>query len=208
VHVIGAAVDERWPTRAEESPLRLVLIGPPGSGKGTQAARMSEAFDAPTVAFGEVFNEHRESGTELGKQAAEQIEKGELVPDDVVVSMARQRLDEPDVEKGFLLDGFPRTVPQAEALEEILQERDVRLDAAIYLDVPNDVVIQRLAHRAEQENRDDDDEETVRNRLRVFDESTSPLLDYYREKGQLARVDGDGSEDEVFSRIQAALSSD
>jgi adenylate kinase len=155
-----------------------------------------------------VFNEHRESGTELGKQAAEQIEKGELVPDDVVVSMARQRLDEPDVEKGFLLDGFPRTVPQAEALEEILQERDVRLDAAIYLDVPNDVVIQRLAHRAEQENRDDDDEETVRNRLRVFDESTSPLLDYYREKGQLARVDGDGSEDEVFSRIQAALSGD
>jgi len=169
---------------------------------------MSEAFDAPTVSFGEVFNEHRESGTDLGKQAAEQIEKGELVPDDVVVSMARQRLDEPDVEKGFLLDGFPRTVPQAEELEEILQARDVRLDAAIYLDVPNDVVIERLARRAEQENRDDDDEETVRNRLRVFDESTSPLLDHYREKGQLVRIDGDGSEDEVFSRIEAALSRD
>jgi adenylate kinase len=185
--------------------VRLVLIGPPGSGKGTQAARLSERFDAPTVAFGEVFSDHKDRGTDLGRKAAEQIEAGELVPDEVVVSMAQQRLSQPDVADGFLLDGFPRTVPQAEALEKLLAENGASLDAAVHLEVPNDVVVSRLARRSETEDRDDDDEETVRNRLRVFDESTSPLLDFYRDKGLLVEVDGDGSEDEVFSRIIAGL---
>jgi adenylate kinase len=183
----------------------LVLIGPPGSGKGTQSTRLTEAYDAPVIAFGDVFGEHKEKGTELGQKAAEHMDKGELVPDEVVVSMARDRLSQPDVEKGFVLDGFPRTVPQAEALAEMLAEKDAALDAAIFLEVSNDVVVDRLAGRAETENRDDDDEETVRNRLRVFEESTSPLLDYYREQGLLLPVDGEGSEDEVFARIQAGL---
>jgi adenylate kinase len=185
--------------------MRLVLIGPPGSGKGTQAARLSSRFHAPTVSFGEVFSEHKERGTELGQRAAEQIDAGELVPDEVVVSMARERLDEDDVADGFLLDGFPRTVAQAEALEETLGEKGATLDAAIHLDVPTDVVVARLAQRSETEDRDDDDEETVRNRLRVFEESTSPLLDFYRGKGLLIEVDGDGSEDEVFNRISSQL---
>jgi adenylate kinase len=185
--------------------VRLVLIGPPGSGKGTQAGLLSESYAVPTVSFGEVFSEHKDRGTELGRKAAEQIDAGELVPDEVVVEMARERLSAPDVAKGFLLDGFPRTVPQAEALEEMLAASGASLDAAIMLEVPSDVVVARIAKRAETEDRDDDEEETVRNRLRVFDESTSPLLDYYRGKGLLVDVDGDGSEDEVFSRITSQL---
>jgi adenylate kinase len=185
--------------------VRLVLIGPPGSGKGTQAARLSDRFDAPTVAFGEVFSDHKERGTELGQKAAEQIDAGELVPDEVVVSMARQRLSEPDVADGFLLDGFPRTEPQAEELEALLGDAGTSLDAAIYLNVPTDVVVSRLAERSETEDRDDDDEETVRNRLRVFEESTSPLLEFYRDKGLLLEIDGDGSEDEVFERITSQV---
>jgi adenylate kinase len=185
--------------------VRLVLIGPPGSGKGTQAARLTERFDAPTVAFGEVFSDHKERGTDLGQKAAEQIDKGELVPDEIVVSMARERLAEPDVSQGFLLDGFPRTVPQAEELESLLDEKGLSLDAAIYLQVPNDVVVERLSARSETEDRDDDDEQTVRNRLRVFDESTSPLLDHYRDKGLLVEIDGVGDEAEVFGRIAKEL---
>jgi adenylate kinase len=185
--------------------VRLVLIGPPGSGKGTQAARLTERFDAPTVAFGEVFSDHKERGTDLGRKAAEQIDAGELVPDEIVVSMARERLNEKDVSDGFLLDGFPRTVPQAEELETMLNEKGLSLDAAIYLQVPNDVVVERLSARSETEDRDDDDEETVRNRLRVFDESTTPLLDHYREKNLLVEIDGVGDEEEVFARIEKAL---
>lgn len=181
--------------------MRFVLIGPPGSGKGTQATRLSEHYGVPTVAFGEVFAEHKEQDTELGRTAGKHMEAGELVPDGVVVAMARERLEQPDVAEGFLLDGFPRTVPQAEALEDLLSGAGARLDAAVYLQVPHDVVIDRLARRAETEDRDDDDEETVRKRLDVFDESTSPLLDHYRSRGLLVEVDGDGDQDEVFARI-------
>lgn len=181
--------------------MRFVLIGPPGSGKGTQATRLSEHYDAPTIAFGEVFGDHKERGTELGRTAAKHMDAGELVPDEVVVEMARERLGQPDVAEGFLLDGFPRTVPQAEALDDILRELGASLDAAVYLQVPHDVVVDRLAKRSETENRDDDDEQTVRKRLDVFDESTSPLLEHYREKGLLVEVDGAASEDEVFAAI-------
>lgn len=181
--------------------MRFVLIGPPGSGKGTQATRLSERYDAPIVAFGEVFSDHKERGTELGRTAAKHMDAGELVPDEVVVSMARERLTEPDVADGFLLDGFPRTVVQAEALADLLAERDATLDAAVYLQVPADVVVARIARRAETQDRDDDDEQTVRKRLAVFEESTSPLLEHYRAEGLLVEVDGDGAEDEVFTRI-------
>jgi adenylate kinase len=187
--------------------MRFVLIGPPGSGKGTQAARLSEHYGVPTVAFGEVLAEHKERGTGLGRTAAEHMDAGELVPDEVILKMASDRLTQPDVRNGFLLDGFPRTVAQAEALEDMLRDADAKLDAAVYLQVPDDVVVGRLAERAETGDRDDDDEETVRNRLRVFDESTSPLLEHYRSKGLLVEVDGDGSEDEVFARITEQMPS-
>jgi adenylate kinase len=185
--------------------MRFVLIGPPGSGKGTQAGRLSEHYGVVTVAFGEVFAEHKENDTELGRTAGQHMEAGELVPDEVVVEMARERLEQPDVSEGFLLDGFPRTVPQAEALEDLLGKAGTRLDAAVYLRVPHDVVIERLAQRAETESRDDDDAETVRKRLEVFDESTSPVLEHYRAKGLLVEVDGDGSTDEVFARITGTM---
>jgi adenylate kinase len=185
--------------------VRFVLIGPPGSGKGTQAARLSDRYGVPTISFGEVFSDHKERGTDLGRVAAEHMDAGDLVPDDVVVSMAQQRLSEADVADGFLLDGFPRTVPQAEELEKILSEAGTSLDAAVYLQISSDVVVGRLAKRSETEDRDDDDEQTVRNRLRVFDESTSPLVDHYRDKGLLVEVDADGTEDEVFERITGQL---
>jgi adenylate kinase len=185
--------------------MRFVLIGPPGSGKGTQSARLSEHYEVPTVAFGEVFAEHKEQDTELGRTAGKHMEAGELVPDEVVVQMARDRLGEPDVAAGFLLDGFPRTVPQAEALEGMLADAGARLDAAVYLQVPHDVVVGRLAKRAETGSRDDDDDDTVRKRLEVFDESTSPLLEHYRQAGLLVEVDGNGDEDEVFARITGQM---
>jgi adenylate kinase len=129
------------------------------------------------------------------------MDAGELVPDEIVVDMARERLAEPDVADGFLLDGFPRTVPQAEALESMLSDSGSGLDAAVFLDVADDVVVDRIRQRAEQESRDDDDEDTVRNRLRVFGEATAPLLDWYRDKGLLVEIDGEGPEDDVFKRI-------
>jgi len=130
---------------------------------------------------------------------------GELVPDEIVVSMARERLAESDVANGFLLDGFPRTEPQAEELEKILADAGTPLDAAVYLQVPDDVVVERIAQRSESEDRSDDDEKTVRNRLRVFSESTAPLLEYYRQRQLLVEVDGAGSTDEVFERIVGDL---
>jgi adenylate kinase len=189
----------------EEPGVRFVLIGPPGSGKGTQASRLSERYGVPTVSFGEVFSAHKEEGTELGQKAGEHMDAGELVPDEIVVSMARERLAESDVANGFLLDGFPRTEPQAEELEKILADAGTPLDAAVYLQVPDDVVVERIAQRSESEDRSDDDEKTVRNRLRVFSESTAPLLEYYRQRQLLVEVDGAGSTDEVFERIVGDL---
>jgi adenylate kinase len=188
--------------------VRLVLMGPPGSGKGTQAKKLSERFGIPTISFGEVFDDQISRQTELGKKAQEHVEKGDLVPDEIVLDMARERLSEDDCSDGFLLDGFPRTEGQAKALQELLDERNEQLDAAIYLDVADEVVVDRIAKRSGEEGRSDDDEETVRNRLNVFEESTKPLREFYEDLGLLVDIDADGEIDEVGERILAGLKAD
>ncbi|QJA05721.1 adenylate kinase [Thermosulfurimonas marina] len=212
--------------------MNIVFLGPPGAGKGTQAKRITERYGIPQISTGDMFREHLSKGTELGKKAKEYMEKGQLVPDEIVLSMVEERLKQPDCEKGFILDGFPRTVPQAEALDEMLARWGKKIDYAIAIEVPDEELVKRLTGRRTCKNcgmmyhvifkppkvegkcdacggelyqRPDDNEETVRNRLKVYHESTAPLLDYYEKKGVLHRVDGLGSIDEIFERIVKIL---
>ncbi len=212
--------------------MNIVFLGPPGAGKGTQAKRITERYGIPQISTGDMFREHLSKGTELGKKAKEYMEKGQLVPDEIVLSMVEERLKQPDCEKGFILDGFPRTVPQAEALDEMLAKWGKKIDYAIAIEVPDEELVKRLTGRRTCKNcgmmyhiifkppkeegkcdacggelyqRADDNEETVRNRLKVYHESTAPLIDYYEKKGVLHRVDGMGSIDEIFERIVKIL---
>lgn len=184
---------------------RVLLLGAPGAGKGTQAGRLVEALGVPHVSTGDMFREAVAEGSQLGRRAESYMKRGELVPDDVVVGLAGERLDRDDARKGFVLDGFPRTVGQAEALDEILAGLGERLERCVALVVDDEAVVKRLLRRAEIEGRGDDNEETIRTRMRVYRDQTAPLLDYYRQRSVLVEVDGMGSMDEVEERVWEAL---
>jgi adenylate kinase len=181
----------------------ITLLGPPGSGKGTQAERLGAERGFVALATGDLLRAARAAGTDLGSRASEYMDRGDLVPDDVIVAMIRDELERLD-DQPVLLDGFPRTVEQADALAGALDERGRTLDAAILIDVPDDVVVERISGR--HQDRPDDSPETVRERLRVYHRETEPLVDYYGERGLLQRVDGEGDADAVSERVRAALS--
>jgi adenylate kinase len=187
--------------------MRVVLLGPPAAGKGTQANRITDRFGGVHIDTGDILRSNAERGTELGRRAQDYMERGELVPDEVVIDMVLERVGEADCAAGFVLDGFPRTVPQAEALDRRLGELDRPLEATVGLEVEEAELRRRLAERArEQDRADDEDEEAIRQRLELFTSETGALLDYYQEQGLLLRVDAVGGIDEVTRRIAEALS--
>ena len=185
--------------------MKLVLLGGPGAGKGTQAALLREHFGIVHLSTGEVLREARAAGTELGKKAAGYMDAGKLLPDDIILGIVREKLALPEMGKGFLFDGFPRTIPQAEGLEGMLEEIGRPLDAVVSIEVPDDAVIDRLLKRAEIEGRPDDNRETIKNRLDVYYQQTAPLKAFYEKHGILKAVDGVGTVDEIFDRIKAVL---
>jgi adenylate kinase len=187
--------------------LRLVLLGPPGAGKGTQAARVACRFGTPHIATGDIFRANVAEGTELGRIAQEYMDRGDLVPDDVVIAMVMDRLAGDDCEAGFVLDGFPRTVAQAEALDRQLVELGSPLHAVLCFDITEDELLRRLAGRAAAQHRADDAEQTIRHRLEVFSVKTRPLIDYYRHRRLLTMVDGVGRVEEITGRILTGLPS-
>lgn len=205
--------------------MRLVLVGPPASGKGTQADRLTARFGVPKISTGDMLRAARAAGTPLGKEAEKFMNAGKLVPDQVVIGLVDERLDQDDAKKGFILDGFPRTVPQAEALGGLLEKRGTPLQCVLQIDVSRDLLVERATLRridkrsgqiyhlkynppppdAELEHRADDQEETVKRRLDEYDAMTAALLPFYEKLGLLRRVDGVGTPDEVTARIEKAL---
>jgi len=177
--------------------MRLVFIGPPGAGKGTQAARLAEKLGIPQLSTGDMFRQAIRLGSEVGHQADEFLRSGQLVPDGLVEQIVFERLTEPDCQSGFILDGFPRTEPQATNLDSWLVERSLLLTAVLELRVPREELLQRLAERG----RKDDDRNVVEQRLQQYDRLTLPLLTYYRQRGILQDIDGLGSADDVFARV-------
>ena len=214
------------------SELNLILMGPPGAGKGTQAERLVDDFDLPYYATGDILRAAISEGTELGKQAHPIVEAGDLVPDELMIGVIMERIDTPEAEDGFILDGFPRTVRQAEALDDAVERRGRSLTAALLIDAPGEEVIRRLSGRricvkkghvyhmefdppksdevCDQDGsrliqRDDDKPETIEKRLAVYRKQTEPLIDWYEERGVLRRFDGTRSPEEVHSHIRATL---
>jgi adenylate kinase len=212
--------------------MRVVLLGPPGSGKGTQAKLLEQRFGVVQISTGEMFRKAVAEKTGLGIRVEKYLSSGELVPDDLTISLMSERLKEEDVVRGFVLDGFPRTIPQAEGVEKILADHGWKLDAVINISVPTEVLVRRLAlrrtcpacgmmyhleHRPPRvegectscggvlETREDDNEETVRNRLQVYFAQTASLVDYYKDRSQLVEIDGSGGVDEIFASLHAEL---
>jgi adenylate kinase len=181
-------------------------MGPQGSGKGTQATRIAATFDIPAISTGDIFRANIKGNTELGKIAKQYTDKGELVPDEITNAMVKTRLQAPDVTGGFLLDGYPRTAAQVEALDHTLTELGYHpLDGVIELTADRDELMRRIAGRAVAESRDDDTPAAIERRLELYEKSTAPLTKHFQERGLLARVDGMGEVEEVTDRIVAAL---
>lgn len=185
--------------------MRLVLLGPPGAGKGTQASHLAGAYRIPHISTGDIFRENVKDETPLGVEAKGFMERGDLVPDDVVNRMVADRLDRDDAGDGFLLDGYPRTVPQAEELDRVLAERAAKLTAVLSFEVPEEELHRRIAGRAEEEGRSDDSDAVLRNRLEEYRSKTAPLEGYYSGQGLLHTVDAVGEVDEVTARARKIL---
>jgi adenylate kinase len=185
--------------------MRIVLLGAPGSGKGTQAALMVERLGVPHISTGVLLRNAAKRGTELGLKAKSIIDRGELVPDEIMSDMIEERLSRADMTNGFILDGYPRNLAQAKSLNEMLERLGQSADIAIQIDVDPEQIIKRLAGRAQQEDRADDNEKIVRNRMRVYHEKTAPVIDYYANRGLLTHVLGDGSVEVILERILSVL---
>ena len=187
--------------------MRLLFMGPPGAGKGTQAVLICQKHGIPQISTGEILREAVKKATPLGLKAKELMDSGQLVPDEVVIGIVRERLECADTQKGYILDGFPRTVIQADALKKMLSdmERGQKLDLALALDVPPADLIQRLLGRAKEQGRLDDTEEVIRARIQTYTEKTQALLDYYRKEGILKEIDGRGKVEEISQSIEQAL---
>lgn len=185
----------------------VVLMGAPGAGKGTQARKLQAALGIPQVATGDLFRENLRQETELGQLAKRFMDAGELVPDEVTVAMVRERLSQPDCDAGVIFDGFPRTTAQAEALDALLSEMGTRINIVPHIHVSREELVRRLLRRAEIEGRSDDNEETIRRRMRVYEEQTQPLLDYYEARNLLVEVNGEQSIEDVFADLLAAVTS-
>jgi len=187
--------------------MRILLLGPPGSGKGTQGKLLSERLGVPAISTGDILRQAVKEGTPLGRQAQAIMASGELVPDEVIVGLIRERIAQRDARDGFILDGFPRTVPQAEALETMLSGNGDALSAVLNFSVPEPELVERMLQRARAESREDDRSETIRERLRVYREKTEPLIGYYRKKDLVADVPGVGTIPEITARVDNALMS-
>ncbi|MGH8084734.1 MAG: adenylate kinase [Lysobacter sp.] len=185
--------------------MRLVLLGAPGSGKGTQAARLKEHLQVPHVSTGDLLRAEVAAGSKLGLEAKEIMARGELVSDAILLGMLEDRFSRDDTRGGFILDGYPRNLAQADALNALLERIGQPMDAAVQLEVPTELLVERIAGRAAAEGRADDSPESVRTRLQVYNEQTAPVVDFFRQRGKLSVVDGVGSLDEVFTRIVEAL---
>jgi adenylate kinase len=186
-------------------PLNVLLLGPQGAGKGTQATRISNEYDIPHIASGEILRAEMTAGTELGNRVRDVIDRGELVSDDLMIELIRNRLEQPDTESGFVLDGFPRTLVQAEALDSILSDIGRSFSVVFALQIPDAVAFERLRRRAQLEGRADDTDEAIQRRLDLYHQETEPLIEHYRTRGRLVPIHGDRSENEVFAEIQQAL---
>ena len=185
--------------------MNLLILGPQGAGKGTQAKRIAAEYGLPHIASGDMLRQAIGDGTPLGLEVKPIYESGALVPDDLMIELFRERLSQPDAAEGFILDGFPRTLPQAEALDAMLRDIDRPLDLVLELQVRDEVAVERLSRRAALEGRPDDTPEAIRRRLELYHEETEPLVEYYRARGNVVGIHGDRSENEVFAEIQQAL---